>query len=294
MYDLALGVSTFRSVYSAERFLKSLPYLDCTVYCGITGTLEDEIAYLSESYQKTSNVTVSFFHSRINNLQFGRAWAYLHLLHNNQTANYYVEADDDLEFTLDSGMMYQKLAIAPAFSLCSFDSTHPMHYPEFEYQLGEWKIGVPWVDGNCIFSRWVDNLQFGLQDSLPDEPFSFFVEAEYGHRMRYFTDQPIIVNSAKRYYIHHFREAPIQRKIRQTYHIKGILAGERFFLEKFGIREHFDHASVHNDIYAAIKKDAAIHGTWKLQRHMMFNGGWNDYNSIYDSFCDKVTLMAET
>lgn len=291
-YDFCLGVSTYRSVGPALRFLYSLHYLRGKKIVVITGPNEEELTFLRDSYAPHRETEVIFVHTNINHLSMSRAWGYVYTLAGlKRTADYFIELDDDLEFIPESGEILDKLHHAPQFSLCAFDSSHPMHYPEYAFMDRDWKIGIPWIDGNFIVSNWYDTERCGVQDGLPDAPFSFYTETELGWRLSYLTGKPLICNALKQYYLHHFRETPLQRNLRQSQMSPGQLTGEMFFAEKFGVFDHFNRSTVHREMWSKIQPDLEAGNLWRLTRHLMWNGLFTDWDAIYHAYQDQFKVI---
>lgn len=290
-YDMSLGVSTYRATGPCFRFIQSLPWLTGRKAVFISGPNVNELKFLLESTEKQDNTDIFFIHTDINHLPFSRALGSLVLLQQGLETEYYISCDDDLEFIPESGEILSNLREAPPFALCAFNSSHPMHYPEYDYVSGFWKIGIPWIDGNFIVSKWEDNLKFGFQDSLPEYPLSFYTETEYGWRMKYFTGNDLICNFSEQFYLHHFRNSPLQNMIRKDKFSQGVTSGEMFFQRKFGVYGHFNHSTVHKELWARILPDLESGNEWKIKRHMMYDGLWNDWKAILNKYEGSFRLV---
>lgn len=296
-YDIVFGVSTFKSVPAAIRFLRSTSYLAGNNLIIMVGSIPKDIKTIMQEIQKPPAICCDllFMSNKINSHVMGRSWPFVWCVNNAVDATYYCESDDDLEFTESSGSMFRLLQDTwntHPYAMMGFDSSHPMHYPDFEKQDGTLKIGVPWLDGNFITTRWEDNEKYGLMDSFPESPLIFFTETEYAHRFRYFTGRPIVVECREQFYLHHFRNDPMQNMERRPYHQRAINDGERFFLEKFGIVASFQNNSdVHKWLYDA--ETSTLNQT-KFAQHLLFDRMWNEWDLIYEKYKSNFTILGAT
>lgn len=236
--------ATHHSVENAVRMAASIewiPGLNGIVFAGV------ERAELVEI--KRAVPAASCLLSTVDNLYFCRALGFLWALMVGIPYDYICSCDDDLEFVPESSALPQRLRAAEQsadFSLLTFNN-HSHHYDEFsERSLDGFRLEPLWVNGDSMFVRWHDVLSFGLPDSLPDEPVTYFSEIEYQHRLRLLTGRPLVVDCGlPRYYIHHFREpGPITQE-RAGRAGQGIAAGQRFWREKYAV-EGIDVADAHS------------------------------------------------
>jgi len=292
-YDMIYGVSTYKSLELVQTFINSLKFLSGRNLVFITGPLLPELRDIE--IPKMSNCRVIVQHTSINNHVMGRSWPFVWCVNNGVHSDFYVTCDDDLEFVKESSEILWK-AIGSfrevPYAMLGFESNHPMHYPDYINYCGNIKIGVPWLDGNFIITRFYDNLRYGVMDALPDVPLSFFVETEYSHRFRFLTNRPIIVYSDKIYYLHHFRETSNQRSERSSRISSAESNGLRYWREKFGISALFSPASdIHTWLY---KEETLKYNRDKFKSHLLFGGRWTNWKEIYKVYKDKFSIVKES
>lgn len=286
-YDIIFGISTYRSNDLINRFLASTHNLLGKNLFVVISPIEQDM--LNAFYDNPSNDVV-FMTSKINNHVLGRSWPFVWAVNNGISAKYYCECDDDLEWTKESGKIFGKLEKGwkeLPYAMFGFDSTHPYGYKDFERMQGKLKVGVPWLDGNCIFTRWQDNLECGVMDSLPTAPLAFFVETEYAHRLRYLTNRPIVMDTETTYYIHHFRDNPNLFTQRKKTFTKAVEDGRRFWKEKFGLDVEFK-GDVHKTLY---QKETAPECKDGFRKHLLFDGLFTDWKAIYTKFAPNFTVL---
>ena len=129
------------------------------------------------------------------------------------------------------------------FCLMGFCSTHPL-FPFTPQRITPDKlfVGINWLDGNCIFSQWQDNIDYGVLDASLDAPLAYFVELEYAHRMRYLTSRPIVLDGSKDFFYEHvFRRDKNINKIRSEFSTKALESGNYYWNKKFGYTEDSTH-----------------------------------------------------
>ena len=160
MYDLILTLSTYKSIHVARKFLDTLHYLKGDVLAILVGAIGDELRELADGSQ---SIPAVFIQSDINSLHFGRAWGFAWAVNNGLEARYLISCDDDLEWIPMSENILPRLDQAEeeiGWSLMGFQSTHPIFPVSYEYVYDEFLVEHDWLDGNCIFSKWNDNLEY--------------------------------------------------------------------------------------------------------------------------------------
>ncbi len=296
MYDLILTLSTYKSVHITRSFLDTLHYLGENVLAVLVGPIEDELRELAEGSQ---SIPAVFIQSDINSLHFGRAWGFAWAVNNGLKARYLASCDDDLEWIPMSEKILPRLDQAEeeiGWCLMGFQSTHPTFPNPYQYVYDEFLVDYGWLDGNCIFSKWDDNLEYGVIDSTVEAPQVFYIEIEYAHRMRFLTERPIIFDlSSDAYYRHLFRTDPAINAERGKNAISGMGAGNHFWQRKFGIEAlDFERSGgkypegIHEWIY-----ETTIQKQYQedFKKHMLFDGLWNDWVAIYDRFVGATKVI---
>lgn len=286
-YDIVFSASTYKSFDCAIRFMESFKYMQGHNLLILTTPDVNEAKALMYKAD-ASNVDIMIFHTDIDNFIMGRAYGFVWCITHDICGRYFCSCDDDLEWTDRSVDILDHLDMSymiTQFSMMAFDSTHPMHYRNHPYkqEINGIRIDIPWVDGNCIFTPYDFNEQFGLQDCLPEHPFSFFVETEYAHRFRFLSGKPVVVDIERQYYIHHFRNDRQRLSERLSKFKEGVSSGEEFWRRKFGLKVRFE-GDIHRVLYGLETSPEYAKG---FQQHLMFGGLWNDWDAIYAKYKDK-------
>jgi hypothetical protein len=270
MRDILFCASTYKSVSNAIRFANSIDYINGKHTCVLTGPIEKEM-------QEIANQTNAIcFVSDTNSLYLGRAWGYIWSLFNTRSHKYLCSCDDDIEFIEDSKNIVYWLNRAynkVGFSVMTFMSgAHA--YKTHEKMVENFAVGVPWLNGDSMFSRTSDNFMHGLPDTLLDYPLSFFTEIEYQQRMRWWTGKPLVVCKGKDRYIHHFRKDKSLAGLRAEQTSTGSSMGLRLWKEKYDMEISKLSPAVISSTFAAVRKADPM-------EHMMFEDVL--WFRIYDS-----------
>ncbi|MCX7908195.1 MAG: FkbM family methyltransferase [Ignavibacteria bacterium] len=290
-YDILFGISTFKSSHLAIRLLKSIPKVQGKHIAFIVSPVIEDLVEIKNSLNEVSTDVV-LFHSKIDNLALGRAWGFVWAINNGIVARYYCSCDDDIEFTENSKYILERLDKAYStlgFSIMAFDSSHPYRYPYFKQKIDYLKINPPFIDGNCMFSRFSDNILYGVMDAPLEAPSVFYTEVEYLHRMMYFTNKPGIVDCEKEFYLHHIRVDPKTQPIRQERYESRDKAGKFFWEQKFGLKnlnfiDDFEYYDIYNLLINSEKKE-------NFKKHLIFKGTWNKWDEIYSEFRNDFQLI---
>jgi hypothetical protein len=293
MYDLVLTASTYKSTHLALKFLNTVHLLGENNLVIMVSPNRNELETIS---QNSNYKKVVYIQSDINSLHFGRAWGFVWAHMNDAKGRYLVSCDDDLSWRQESTEIVSRLDKAKAeigFSLMGFSSTHPVFPTVYDYATPEKVIvGYKWLDGNCIFSEWENNVQFGVLDSSLDAPLSFFVELEYSHRMRFLTGKPIVLDCHQSYYYeHNFRRDPTINKLRGEFTIAALSAGNHYWNKKFGIPviDITTTPDSHNWLYTQTAKEI-YRETFK--KHLCFDGmSAPNWEEIYKRYSTKTKVV---
>lgn len=270
--DILFTASTHRSVANAIRMAESLAWIDGQTMLVLTGDSLDELAEIDRA-----NTGATLLHSQRDNLYFNRAagliWAGWHGVQ----ARYLCSCDDDLEFTEESRDLVQildKASEMTEFGVMTFNN-HSHRYDGFSDDIqGDLRVGVRWINGDSMFVPWPYVVRFGLPDSLPDVPVTYFSEIEYQHRIRALTGRPIVAACGKQaYYVHHFREPGPITTDRATRAMDGIAAGSEFWRRKYGVDVDAGDWHKYPELFEVVKAAGD-----EARRHLIFGGlaapGW--------------------
>lgn len=290
-YDILLTLSTHRSQTAVNRFLESLHHLGGeNVLPIIVAPEEGELREIRSRYPATPAV---YIQSDINSLHFGRAWGFVWAVNNGISARYLCSCDDDLAWNTDANLITTRLDQASqeiGFSMMGFASTHPIFAQNYDRVHDDFLVGFDWLDGNCIFTHWNDNLQYGVLDATTHTPLVFFVEIEYSYRMRLMTGRPIIFDNRGLSYDHLFRRDPHINAERATFSMPGIIAGNEFWRTKFGIDgvDFQGRPGMANVIRQRIFNEA---NRENFSHHLLFDGEWNNWKLIYQKYLSRTKVI---
>ena len=289
--DFLLCAATFESHESAIRLIQSIQKLGANCLAVITGPIVTELEYIKMA---TLDIPRVLFLAPENSMYLCRNWGFVWAVHESISARYMASLDDDIEFRDESRGMIERMdeiRVDPTFSVLGF-SCNSHHYTAWggEDKGGMLRLNPTFVDGNMIFTQWEDNLQFGLPDSLPHEPMSYFSEVEFEHRLRILTGRPTVGEVSKQYWYWHYHrdELPRLRK-RQISCAGGESTGVRLWKEKYGL----DMGSFIWDAKTCYRALEELKGREEqMKKHMIFDGQWNDWGAIYASLEDKFLRIA--
>lgn len=292
-YDILFGLSTYKSANLAIRMLKSLHKVKGQHLAVVVSPLEEDVIKLKNALEEFE-IDVLIFKSNIDNQCLGRAWGFVWAVNNGITARYYCSCDDDLEFTEQSYDMLDRLDSTYSthgFSMMAFDSNHPYKYPYFEEMHGYLKFNPTFIDGNCMFTRFYDNLLYGVMDAPLESPSVFYTEVEYLHRLMYFTKKPAIVDFEKEFYLHHIRTDANVQVYRQQRYKEREKAGRYFWFLKFGISiEDFPDEFMYPTLYKQVIQNNLVEN---FKKHLIFKNEWNHWEKIYSMFSTDFILFGE-
>ncbi|MFN3307176.1 MAG: class I SAM-dependent methyltransferase, partial [Candidatus Kapaibacteriota bacterium] len=158
-------------------------------------------------------------------------------------------------------------------------------------KIGSLIINPLYLDGNCLFTQFSDNLLYGVMDAPFESPSVFYTEIEYMHRFKFFTRRPAVVDCDREFYLHHFRNDPNVQNIRNERYHRREKAGRNFWFQKFGIADVvFDSDEVANELY---EKTIMPEISNKFKQHLIFGGLWNNWKDIYDRYSKYFQVFGE-
>lgn len=279
MKDILFTAAAYKSAQHAIEFANSIGFVGENNYCVLATPIRSEIQEIVDGIKDCRNIAVLYSH--IDNLYFCRAIGFLFALKRRMKFRYYCSCDDDIEFTENSRKILGILD-KTEFSVMTFCNVKRRINGELVY-------GPAWINGDSMFSHFSENLQYGLPDSLPNEPVTFFTEVEYQHRMRWLTGRPIVVDRRAHYYKHNSRNEndPIT-KIRDENSSHKMNAGNRFWKEKYGIDVNFSGGGNHEAVY---NRTMNHKNEEKMKSHLIFDGMWNNWDEIiaeYSKYWDEI------
>ena len=278
-YDILFTASMYKSASNALRMAKSIQHIEGNHLCVFATPLVSDIYEFITGANDLENTILLFSH--IDNIYFCRALGFLYAILNKMKISYYCSCDDDIEFTEKSSCILSILDSLD-YAVMTFKS-HGHAYKGFAGK--EMTYNPPWINGDSMFSRFEDNIKYGLPDSLVDEPVTFFTEVEYQHRMRYLSRKKTIIDKRDEYYIHHFRErnnAITALRSRDSVH--KMHSGNRFWKEKYGVDVDFIEDGNHDAVY---RKTMQLEYIEKIKTHLIFGGLWNNWDFINLTFADS-------
>lgn len=280
-HDLILAANSFRSVVQARHMIETLPFLVCDHLLILVMPDRAEAMEIAD-YAGHEHAKVIILFSRSDSYNLGRAFPFVWCWNNGIRGRYYVVTDDDMEFIELSRAIYPLACVAfPRFHACmlGFESTHPYKYPDHPANEENFKVGLPWIDGNFILTQWEDNERFGVWDGPPDYPLTAFTETEYCHRFRALSGRQIILRWNDVYYRHKMVSRYTTLRARQRYHHGRTVAGNGFWRTKFGIEVDLNDRQQHDTLYDRCCLDQEL-----FKRHIVFGGLWNDWRNIWTGY----------
>jgi len=278
-YDILLCAATYDSSECAIRMLRSVDKLEGNCLAVISGCRLEDLEKITEHEYPCDVILMK---APYNSSYLCRAWGFIWAVHMSIQADFMFTADDDLEFTDASIKMLPILKEAkddPGFSVMGFKPSAPADMGGSGTPYGLYRVNPLYLDGNLNISQWQDNLDYGLPDSLPNQPMSYFTEVEYQHRLRALSGRPTLLCLGDVYYTHHFRTDPSRVRKRSHTCSGGMDAGEELWRKKYGIEVRgirWDNR-VCDKIYDLVKDRKDL-----MKSHLLFNGLWNDWSAIYE------------
>lgn len=282
-YDILLSAATYEYPDVTIRMLRSIDKLNGRCLAVISGCRIEDLKEIAKHEYPCDIVLMKAPH---NSTYLCRAWGFIWAVHMGITADFFFNADDDLEFTDASTKMLPLLREAihdPGFSVIGFKPSAPADVGGSGVEHGIYRINPLYLDGHLNITQWEDNLEYGLPDSLPNEPMSYFTEIEYQHRLRVLSGRPTVICLGDIYYIHHFRNDPERTNRRAHTCAGGITAGGELWKKKYGITNLTIMHNVYecNRIFEIVKDQPEA-----MKRHFLFDGSWNDWVAIYEQLKD--------
>ena len=281
-YDILLCMATYDFPECSIRMLRSIDKLNAKCLVVVSGCKLDGLEEIAKHKYPCDIVLMK---APYNSVYLCRDWGFIWAVHEDIRADFVFMADDDLEFIDESTEILSILdeaKLKPGFSVMGFKPSKPKLSGGEKIERG-CVINPLFIDANLNITQWDDNLNYGLPDSLPNEPMSYFTEVEYQHRMRVLTGRPTLQRIDKIYYTHHFREDPIRLRKRAQSCSRGIYAGCLLWKEKYGLDDLRIVIDVNEceRIFHLVKdkKD-------EMKQHLLFGGLWNDWSAIYDYLKD--------
>lgn len=271
--------STYKSVDSAIRFLRSIQNVEGSHKAVICGPVRWELEHIKAHVGEVPNCKIRLFHSGLNNMYLCRAFGFVLFAANKKRARYYFSGDDDIEFTEASRDLVKVLDSERRFSVATFSNGI------IGYKVDDsGKTWNPyWINGDSMFSHWDDNLLYGLPDSVRHAPVSYYTEIEYEHRMRHLTHKSTLVFNDRQYYTHHFRETPYQNEARGDGANQAMTCGRHLWEEKYDLPPFSEYE---DGIWDRLDRDIKFMPE-KMVQHVMFGGQSNDWQAIYESLKDN-------
>ncbi len=284
VHDILFTASTYKSTMSAIRFANSIKQIDGNHCCILTGPIREE---MEEIAKETDAIC---FVSKTDSLYLGRAWGFVWAVNNNVSARYMCSCDDDIEFTSNSKDIFTLLNKASeyGFSVTTFCNKAHDYADDKRFTdktiKGNFVLNLLWVNGDCMFTHWHDNIQYGLPDTVLSSPISYYTEVEYQHRMRAMTKLPLIVSKDKDKYLHHFRTEDTAA-IRADQAGTGHVAGLHLWKEKYGLEITSLTKSAFDNSFNVIKANPFI------ENHIMFDESASCWIDIYNSLKDDYEVI---
>lgn len=279
MKDILFTAAVYKSAQHAIEFANSIRFVGDNNYCVLATPIRSEIQEIVDGIEDCRNIAVLYSH--IDNLYFCRAIGFLFALRRRMKFRYYCSCDDDIEFTKNSQEI-PGILDKTEFSVMTFCNAK-------RRKNGSVIYSPMWINGDSMFTNFSDNLEYGLPDSLPKEPVTFFTEVEYQHRMRFLTRRQIVADRRKVYYKHNSRiESDPITKIRDESSYQKMRSGNEFWKQKYGIDVNFSYGGIHEGVY---------HQTMKpeneniIKSHLIFDGMWNNWDEIiaeYSKYWDEI------
>jgi len=282
-YDILLCMATYDFPECTIRMLRSIDKLNAKCLAVVSGC---KLGGLKEIAKHEYPCDVVLMKAPHNSIYLCRDWGFVWAVHEGIRADFLFIVDDDLEFIDISAEMLpilNEVKIDPGFSVMGFKPSKPK-LAGAEKIGPNYRINPAFIDGNLNITQWDDNLNYGLPDSLPNEPMSYFTEIEYQHKMRVLTGRSTLIRVDKVYYTHHFRSDPIRAKARAVSCGRGIWAGGELWEKKYGLTD-LRIAVEQKDAYRIF--EFVKNKPDMMKRHLLFGGLWNDWPAIYHKFEDQ-------
>jgi hypothetical protein len=285
-YDLLLTASCYKSGANATRLINSIKYIDARCLIIVACPNIDDAQYILGQLDDNKNIGIMILRSSLDNMYLCRAFGFLAALQKDISALYYCSMDDDIEFLPESNdivstlnELYNKIGFSTATFHCGARS------PNEDAKIVH--TNPSYINGDSMFSCFEDTLDYGLPDSLPDSQITYYTEAEYQHRLRYFTKQPTVIDNTQTRYIHHYYSRT--EHDRNPNSGKMMSDGELFWERKYHIpRPSFSDIRTHAIVYEQTMRPENEH---LICRHLMFGGLWNDWDTIIKKYSPYYEIL---
>jgi hypothetical protein len=274
-YDIIFTASTFKSNDNAIRTINSVRHIPGRHLYILTGPFLEDMQAIAAGIERGTETIL--WQSDNPNLYFCRDWGWLSAKMLGLEAYWHCTGDDDLEFTDASAeIVYQLLrARRIGASVIGFNSSCNFYGGAISKMVDNFRTDAPWINGDCMFAAWEDNLEYGLPDCLPNHNVPFFTEVEYQHRLRALSGRPLLVAVDKTYYVHHSRTQPEISAIRDLDVVGRITAGSDFWKAKYGVEPgDWNVPYIHERLFN-LTKDMRE----EMQRHLILDGIWTDWQA---------------
>jgi hypothetical protein len=286
-YDAIVGLSCHKSSPQTLNLMRSANEIEGDILFFITTCIGEDIDLLTQGLgdiQKDVVICSSLRNSRY----FSNDWSFVSCLNNGIQSSFWGTMDDDIVFVEGKDFVHKLYeADTAGFSVLGMSSS--------SHQYGGW--GYPleghegyrrllYVDGHNMWTRFTDNVLYGLPDTIGSGNISF-TEIEYCARMAYFTERPVIANSERVWMNHLFRGSPELNALRAETAKSDPTYGIQLFKEKYNIDVH--PLDVTYDWVQAVKQIQSH--PHRMKRHLVYDGLWNDWGDIYSHYRKEVQIV---
>lgn len=277
-YDILFCAATYKSPQNAIRYMESASNISGNNLVVLVACLKEDFDTLVATMRKTKyrHDTALLLYDQ-NNMYKCRAAAFLWALFDNRPARFMCSGDDDVEWLDDNGLLVERLDEMSNMGILSVATFPDARTRYLATQPGDRYVAADWLNGHAMFSQFSHNLMFGLPDTLPDADVTYFTETEYQIRMSVMTGIPTMFCTDLFCYHHHFREDEQMVALRNERVVAKINAGKRFLATKFATEEPDINRNTawHTQMRSLASKNPTM-----LARHLMYNGEWNDWETI--------------
>lgn len=286
--DLLLTASCFKSASSVVRLIKSIHFIEGNCVTVITSPRMEDLSLIRENIDEKNNTYL--FLSKIDNIYACRNWGFIWAYMSGIVPKFYCSMDDDIEFTENSKDIIERLD-KDDYSVKTFNNS-VQNYGGWQGQLlGTCRV-VSWMNGDSMFTRYEDNLQYGLPDCLPrHDPLPICSESEYQQRLCALSKRPCVADTEKTFYFHHFRDSQEKIVLRDNRIVQRIQSGIDFFRAKYpGIpisaSTDINSVNVHGILLSHIQSYPG-----QAMKHSLYDGIFTDYSAIYNIIESEYTQV---
>ena len=254
----------------------------------ITSPRQADLEYLRTFLAENKINNVDLFLSKVDNMYSCRNWGFVWAYINNIIPKFYCSMDDDIEFISDSRDVLPRLT-GVDYSVMTFNN-NAQHYDSWQSEITGTCRVIPWMNGDSMFTRFEDNLLYGLPDCLPhSDPMPICTESEYQQRLCALMQKPLLADCEKIFYFHHFRDSQDKIALRDSRIIPRIKSGIDFFRYKFpgiGFPKEVDINKV--NIHGIMRAHIMAHPE-QAHKHVLYDGEFIDYPVIYNRIASDFT-----